>query len=366
MARLDFDPDGTAVGPDVACSVLRRRLGEPMLGDTPETARSWLLVEEGAPWGEEPAVRNPLLPGWLREQAAAAGIRLQLIRRPRTVPVSGRPSTPRRLRPGRRHVFLVHSSRDSSWTLHDGVTEVTPATLPAAVLADHGAGRRAAWGSAWPHPLLLVCTHAKVDACCARFGRPVAAALAAEHPEDVWETSHVGGCRFAANIICLPEGVWFGDSTPDLARRQVAAHLRGEVDAVGLRGHEGAPAAVQVVEPLVRQLCGTAERDAVRLHAITPSEPRPREDEAVTVATGCGPRTFRHRVALVSDGLARPYGCGDPELRQTSSWQVTDAEEIVVDDGTACAARRRAAPARESGPRALHWRRVSHPHGPDR
>src|SRR5688572_32757811 len=34
--------------------------------------------------------------------------------------------------------------------------------------------------------------------------RSIARALAAEDEENVWECSHIGGDRFAANLICFP------------------------------------------------------------------------------------------------------------------------------------------------------------------
>jgi len=39
-------------------------------------------------------------------------------------------------------------------------------------------------------PLVLVCTHAKRDKCCAVKGRPLAAELVEDYPDMVWETSH--------------------------------------------------------------------------------------------------------------------------------------------------------------------------------
>ena len=63
-----------------------------------------------------------------------------------------------------------------------------------------------------PHagPGLRVCTHGRHDTCCAERGRPVAAALAAAHPELTWEVSHIGGDRFAANALVLPHGLYYG------------------------------------------------------------------------------------------------------------------------------------------------------------
>jgi hypothetical protein len=38
----------------------------------------------------------------------------------------------------------------------------------------------------------------------------VAAALASVYPERTWECSHVGGDRFAANVVVLPHGLFYG------------------------------------------------------------------------------------------------------------------------------------------------------------
>src|SRR5699024_12470284 len=48
------------------------------------------------------------------------------------------------------------------------------------------------------HPVLLICTHAKRDACCAIKGRPLAAELVAQyHSGYVWESPHTKGTRIA-------------------------------------------------------------------------------------------------------------------------------------------------------------------------
>ncbi len=63
------------------------------------------------------------------------------------------------------------------------------------------------------YPQYLVCTNGKRDKCCARFGFPLYRELYqhfAERPDTVWESSHVGGHRFAANVITFPDGVMYG------------------------------------------------------------------------------------------------------------------------------------------------------------
>ena len=63
---------------------------------------------------------------------------------------------------------------------------------------------------------LLVCTHGSRDPCCARFGAAIYQTLREANPSGrdgslrVWRTSHTGGHRFAATMIDLPEGRFWG------------------------------------------------------------------------------------------------------------------------------------------------------------
>jgi len=91
-------------------------------------------------------------------------------------------------------------------------------------------------GAARPQPVVLVCTHGVHDVCCALRGRPVAAALASRWPELVWECSHIGGDRFASNVVLLPDGFYYGNLDPASALATVEAHLAGTVFPDRLRG----------------------------------------------------------------------------------------------------------------------------------
>ena len=87
-----------------------------------------------------------------------------------------------------------------------------------------------------PEPLILVCTHGVHDVCCALRGRPVALKLASRWPEQVWECSHIGGDRFAPNVVLLPDGFYYGNLDPASALDTVEAHLAGTVLPDRLRG----------------------------------------------------------------------------------------------------------------------------------
>ena len=77
--------------------------------------------------------------------------------------------------------------------------------------------------------MLLVCTHARHDQCCAVRGRPVAQALARAFPDETWESSHLGGDRFAATMILLPHGLYYGRVPTADAAAIVERYLQGEI-----------------------------------------------------------------------------------------------------------------------------------------
>jgi len=114
-------------------------------------------------------------------------------------------------------------------------------------------------------PLFGVCTHGRHDACCAERGRPVAAALTASHPAQTWEISHMGGDRFAANMVVLPQGLYYGRMEPGTASQVAALHEQGRVDLMRLRGRSSYPMHVQYAEIALRRHLEEDRIDAVRL-----------------------------------------------------------------------------------------------------
>ncbi|WP_187298554.1 sucrase ferredoxin [Rhodococcus sp. BS-15] len=132
-----------------------------------------------------------------------------------------------------RRIFLVHSGRSGPWAEQytvDAVEQVLELPLEAAS-GDTPPGL----GISVEQPLYLVCTHGKKDPCCAVFGRPVAAALS--RPEGrVWESTHLGGDRFAAGMVALPEGSYYGNLTPANAQAVVDRHDRGQLSLQNYRG----------------------------------------------------------------------------------------------------------------------------------
>jgi hypothetical protein len=106
-------------------------------------------------------------------------------------------------------------------------------------------------------PLILVCTNGRRDACCARKGLPVLDALHnATHDDDqsrVWQSSHMGGHRYAANVIFLPNGLLYGRVEPDSVPTILHAYQHNQVFLDNLRGRSCYDETVQVADYFLRQ-----------------------------------------------------------------------------------------------------------------
>jgi len=116
------------------------------------------------------------------------------------------------------------------------------------------------------HPLLVVCTHGKHDRCCARYGRPLYKALEDQAPADwVWQSSHVGGDRFAGNVVVLPEGLYFGRVGPEEAWPVLSEYLEGRIELDHFRGRAAYHVVEQAAELAVRRATGLSGIDDLQL-----------------------------------------------------------------------------------------------------
>jgi hypothetical protein len=216
------------------CSDIARENDEP-LGATASRIDHWLLVEYRGLWSADAVSGSGLsdqVKARLRElKAERPRTRLLLIRRPDR----------------RRHQGLAvyaASSRQGEERLrtleleeHEDLRGLDP------------------WeaGTASDEPLFLACTHGKHDPCCARRGRPLFDALSEQLDSDsVWQCTHIGGDRFAGNLLCLPHGVYYGRVERDDVPSVVDEHLLGRISLSHYRGRSCWPFAVQAAERRIR------------------------------------------------------------------------------------------------------------------
>jgi hypothetical protein len=166
-------------------------------------------------------------------------------------------------------------------------------------------------GTAVEHPLFLVCTHGKHDPCCARFGRPLYEALRDElAPDWVWQVSHIGGDRFAGNLVCLPEGLYYGRVDRETAGPVLDEHLARRILIPSYRGRSIYTFAVQAAERVLRERTGLVGIDDLTLREVV----RRNASTRVTFAAGAETHDLRvdeergdlTRLTCSSESLERP------------------------------------------------------------
>jgi hypothetical protein len=236
-------PDGLT--PRCAAESLAR--GEALAG-TASRVQRWLAIEQPGAWGVEALVESELdreVATALDASARTHGVRALLVRRPGD-----------RRRGAHRRVFLAHSGVERWWIEQLDLTAHDPTALLDIDLGSLAFGDPPGLGEPGPLSLHLVCTNGRHDPCCADLGRPVVRSLLAARAPDVWESSHVGGDRFAANIVCLPEGVYYGRVEPRGAARLLAEHRAGLLDLAHYRGRSCHQPLVQAAELFARDHLG--------------------------------------------------------------------------------------------------------------
>lgn len=293
------------------CATESAARDEPLIG-TASRVQRWFVIEQAGAWGKEAVAESGLdaeVAAALRDTARRHRVRVLLARRPGD-----------RRRDGDRRVFLAHSGRERWWIEQVDLPYDRPEALLDIDLGVLAFPEPPGLGDPGPPSLHLVCTNGKHDPCCADFGRPVVRALATAGAPDVWEVSHVGGDRFAANIVCLPEGIYYGRVEPGTAADLLAGHRAGRVDLAHYRGRSCLPPVVQAADLFAR-----AHLDERRIDGVSVLSTERVDDETVVVLVQQrGGATVevvvRHERAPVPVQLT----CHVPELSQPWGYRLVE------------------------------------------
>lgn len=313
--------------PDAPCVAIADALSEPLTG-TAKVGAAWLVVEQPGSWGPrglaDVADWPDGLASELARRAEALGVAVQLVRRPGRHDRSGAP----------RSVWLAHLGEDGEqWLRH--VTVADPAELDGLELAAAlRASPDAAPGETWDEDLWLVCTHGRRDACCARLGRPVVAALsdavaAGTVAGSVWETSHTGGHRFAANVVHLPSGTTYARVAPVRVAALAAQLQQGRLSLDAWRGNARHPRPVQAAEAFLRRALEMVGLDEVTHRGAVETWDGHRHVFTVTpTASRHDPANYHVEVEQRPTGTPRPLSDGDDELKDPGTWQLVRLERV--------------------------------------
>jgi hypothetical protein len=281
------------------CTDLSRENDEP-LGATASRIDNWFLIEYRGLWARDALTGSGLtdqVKDHLRDQVRSVPHgRLLFVRRPDR---RGRPEL----------VAFTATSRP-------GETAVTRTEFEA---YDDLRGLDLLAGAKARHPLFLVCTHGKHDPCCARYGRPLYEALRDElEPDWAWQVSHIGGDRFAGNLICLPEGLYYGRVDRETAGAVLDEHLARRISIANYRGRSIFTFPVQAAERRIREQKGLLGIDDLSLQRVE------RENGSLRVVFAAGAETHALRVDEEHGDLTR-LTCGSESLERPPRWVVSPA-----------------------------------------
>jgi hypothetical protein len=291
------------------CSSVSAASDEPLTG-TASRYRLWIMLEQPGPWGHQALIESKLpveVGSHLRVLGRDLGIRVLLIKR--------RDRTSRR----RRCFFAYTGTRDRRFRFLD---LDDPRALLDLDLPTFATRHFAGIGEEVIGPQFLVCTHGKHDPCCAREGAPLFRAIEGFRDGAVWECTHVGGDRFAGNLVCFPHGLFFGRVTPEAAPAVVEAYTRGEILLDHYRGRAAYSPGVQAAEEQIRRTYGVTGVDDLTLVRHVGQEQSSQRIEFV------GPNWERYAAEVEVGELGpRPLTCKARHAHAPRAFSVADVED---------------------------------------
>jgi hypothetical protein len=234
------------------CALSSREAVEKTYG-TASVGDTWLLVEYRQAWGakafQESALEPEVKKHLSRALKSLPSARLLFIKQDRP-------------RPLHLNFFIVRCRERNPFIVKfqfDDYRELLKIDI-ARVAAERAVGA----GLLVTEPLMLVCTHGRRDKCCAKFGYPLYKSLSSYAGESVWQSSHVGGDRFAANLVCFPHGLFYAHVTDEAARTIVDAYRKDSLVLDNYRGRACYPYPVQAAEFFIRREAGIRGLDELR------------------------------------------------------------------------------------------------------
>ena len=112
--------------------------------------------------------------------------------------------------------------------------------------------------------LYVICTNGKRDVCCSKYGIALYNAMSLRAQHQVWQSSHIGGHRFAGTMYCFPHAICYGFLTEDDAKLVVQAYRHKQILLDRLRGHAIYDKPIQAAEYFLRRELDNDTLDAIQ------------------------------------------------------------------------------------------------------
>ena len=231
------------------CSVLSRNSAEPLAGSAPFARHFVFITWPKKYWQYEALEAKGGFPQglkkWMKEQSEVNGkISIRLVSR------AG-------LGQDKVEIYIYPEKYCYS--------NVLPSQIPAVLESYFRDGITAAFS---PAPIegeqIFICTHGRHDKCCAKFGQELADKMRyhvsrQKTAVEVWDSSHLGGHRFAATMIDFPTGRAYGHLSADELPNYLASRKAAQVYGRAYRGSVFLSGLEQVAEAHVQHFCFSQE-----------------------------------------------------------------------------------------------------------
>jgi hypothetical protein len=294
------------------CSELSAESGEKMFGTAPRVDL-WLLLEYRGHWDENalPSVRIPedVRDHLFKSLASIPNSRIQLIKRHSYK----NPDDPLRLYvvvskelEPKLYEFSFFDYRDLLWfDIHKLISQ------------DRYLRKS---------PVLLVCTHGTYDRCCGKFGIPVyLEALKNEIDYITWQCSHVGGHRFAPNLLCFPHGIYYGRVGKGEVINLISDYRSGVLNLEKYRGRCCFNPEVQAAEYFLRVNTGMVSISEIRFNKVSEVE---KDTWLVEFFVEAEDRTYSVCVKKESGALFGYMSCGDKTRSPIVQYKLVDFKRL--------------------------------------
>tara|TARA_B100000945_G_scaffold119119_1_gene94764 strand:- start:602 stop:1552 length:951 start_codon:yes stop_codon:yes gene_type:complete len=220
------------------CSIETRQIGEPLAGTAPY-AKHFVLITWPKKYWQYDALESkggfPTgLKKWMKSQSAISGkVSVRLVSRKElnneSVDIYIYPEKICYLNIKPEKIFGVLNSHF--------INECSLKNIPKIIKKDQ----------------ILVCTHGRHDKCCAKFGQELAENLRDQLKDqqdkiEVFDSSHLGGHRFAPTMIDFPSGSSYGHLTSSEIPDYLESRKQGMVYAEAYRGSVFLHDLIQVAE----------------------------------------------------------------------------------------------------------------------
>jgi hypothetical protein len=298
----------TTIKRGTLCSIDSLESDEEMYG-TATRVDTWLILEYYGRWSGE-AFRDSQIPRESKERISrylktCPNSRLQLVKK----------------KNGSRDGIKLYiaSSREKDPRLYeftiDGYGDIPE--LDFDMMIKDGSSERS-------EPIFLICTNGEHDQCCGKFGMPVFLEVAqGMQGTDTWQSTHIGGHRFASTFVCLPHGLYYGRVREGRRAEEIfVKYKNGRIDLRSYRGRSCYDPHVQAAEYFLRNERGIYELSSLRLNDAGESG----GEMKVEFSAGEEDKIFNVRLRRLDSARRVIKSCGDKERSPIHGFRLMSIE----------------------------------------